>query len=41
MKTKQHAYMALEDFIREVATLTWIYSDNVGEETGQRWISIL
>ena len=41
MKTKQHAYMALKDFIREVATPKWIYSDNAGEETGQRWISIL
>jgi len=41
MKTKQHAYMALEDFIHEVAAPKWIYCDNAGEETGQRWISIL
>ena len=41
MKTKQHAYMALEDFICEVATPKWIYSDNAGEETGKCWTSIL
>jgi len=41
LKTKEHAYQALEDLIHEVAAPSWIYSDNAGEETSLRWISIL